>query len=172
MYAEFYRCFDTLIREFGQRDQFYIEIAQNLSRSLLMYLFRLINQTESTAGLLSGNRTMEQTLAYIEQHYREPITLEALAQACCANMYYLSHLFSRTQGVSVGRYILLRRLTEAQRLLADTALSVGAIAEAVGFADASYFCRVFKKECGITPRRFRAGKTEAADESVGTRQIG
>ena len=161
MYDTFDRFFGSLLREFEQRDRFYMEIAQNMSRTLLMYLFRLINKTENAAGLLDSGRIMDSVLAYIDAHYAEDISLEDLSRECYVNKYYLSHLFSRVRGESVGKYIQKRRLDEARRLLTGTALSVREVAEAVGFPDISYFCRVFKKEVGVTPLTYRAGeKTE------------
>ena len=70
----------------------------------------------------------------------------------------------RRSGESIGKYIQRRRLCEAKRLLAETDNSVRKIAEAVGFPDNSYFCRVFKKETGVTPLTFRAGERKNADK--------
>ncbi len=155
MYGTFCSYFDMLIRECERRERFYAEIVQNVSRTLLMYLFRLVNQTENAARLLDSSRTMDMALKYIDDNYNRNISLEELAQACHVNKYYLSHLFSRIQGVSIGKYILCRRIDEAKRLLLLGELSVGAVAEECGFDDASYFSRVFKKETGQTPRMFR-----------------
>ena len=141
-----------------------MEIAQNMSRTLLMYLFRLINKTENAENLLDSGRILDTVINYINLHYTQEITLEDLARECYANKYYLSHLFSRVRGESIGKYIQRRRLCEAKRLLAETDNSVRKIAEAVGFPDNSYFCRVFKKETGVTPLTFRADERKNADK--------
>ena len=83
------------------------------------------------------------------------ITLDTIAEACFTNKYYLSHLFTRAQGVSVGKYILDKRIKEAKRQLENKDLTVAQIAADVGFNDSSYFCRVFKKETGLTPLAYR-----------------
>lgn len=160
MYDVFRGYFETLIREFEGRERFYVEIAQNVSRTLLMYLFRLINQTENAAGLLASSRTMETALRYIDENYMREISLEELAQVCRTNKYYLSHMFSRNQGVSVGRYILCRRIDAAKKLLEQDDMLVSDVAGAVGFDDANYFSRVFKKETGQTPREFRRSQQQ------------
>ncbi|UKI19932.1 MAG: AraC family transcriptional regulator [Oscillospiraceae bacterium] len=164
MYGIFDRLFSSLLREFEQKERFYMEIAQNMSRTLLMYLFRLINKTENAENLLDSGRILDTVINYINLHYTQEITLEDLARECYANKYYLSHLFSRVRGESIGKYIQRRRLCEAKRLLAETDNSVRKIAEAVGFPDNSYFCRVFKKETGVTPLTFRAGERKNADK--------
>ena len=52
MYGIFDQLFSSLLREFERKERFYMEIAQNMSRTLLMYLFRLINKTENAENLL------------------------------------------------------------------------------------------------------------------------
>ena len=54
-----------------------------------------------------------------------------------------------------------RRLGEAQMRLAATQDSIQAIAEAIGFEDASYFSRIFSKYIGMTPSEYRKSRTEA-----------
>uniref|UniRef100_Q46MJ3 Transcriptional regulator, AraC family n=2 Tax=Cupriavidus TaxID=106589 RepID=Q46MJ3_CUPPJ len=58
-------------------------------------------------------------------------------------------------GVSAKSLISRRINLEAKRLLAHTALSVGAIAEKLGFQEATHFSKFFKRETGCTPREFR-----------------
>ena len=132
-----------------------MEIAQNISRTLLMYIFRLINKTENAGELLASGKTMEIALKFINENFGNEITLDTIAAACFTNKYYLSHLFTRAQGVSVGKYILDKRIKEAKRQLENKDLTVAQIAADVGFNDSSYFCRVFKKETGLTPLAYR-----------------
>lgn len=163
MYDMFNHLFTRLLCEFEQKERFYMEIAQNTSRTLLMYLFRLINKTENADSLLNSGRILDTAIAYIDTHYAEEITLEDLARECYANKYYLSHQFSRLRGESIGKYIQKRRLCEAKRLLSETDISVRRVAEVVGIPDISYFCRIFKKETGVTPLTFRSGGKKAAE---------
>ncbi|MBR4109741.1 MAG: AraC family transcriptional regulator [Oscillospiraceae bacterium] len=155
MYPVFCQYFRTLLQEFETKSHLYIDVAQNVSRTLLMYLFRLINQTGSNASLLGKNRTIAHLLSYIEQHFREQLSLEQISQACFCNVYYLSHIFTQEQGMSIGKYILSRRMEEAKRLLRETSLPINEVGVAVGLPDASYFCRIFKKTCGMTPLKYR-----------------
>ena len=155
MYDIFYKYFTTLVSEFDKKERFYTEIAQNVSRTLLMYMFRLINQTENAASLLESGKTMETALRFIDENFRREITLDELSEKCFTNKYYLSHLFTRSQGISVGKYILNKRIKEAKRQLENKDRSVAEIANDIGFNDPSYFCRVFKKETGITPLAYR-----------------
>ena len=67
-------------------------------------------------------------------------------------------LFIEEHGISPSRFLLQKRLTLAKQLLSkkdEGYLRINEIAQACGFADPSYFCRVFKKETGVSPREFQ-----------------
>lgn len=68
----------------------------------------------------------------------------------------LSRRFKVATGLSIGDYALQRRLDEAQSLLRRTNLSVTEVAFAVGLTDPSHFTRMFRKQLGLTPTRYRA----------------
>ena len=95
-------------------------------------------------------------LAYINENLSQTITLEQLAARFYVSKYHLSHAFSREMGVSVYRYILLRRLLLARQLMA-AGESAGGACRACGFTDYTSFYRAFKSEYGISPREFTAG---------------
>lgn len=155
MYDVFNYHFNYLIRELKEKHNFYVEISQNISRTLLMLAFRLINYTRNSSMLLDSGRIVNATLLYIEEHFKDKITLEDLASACFTNKYYLSHLFTRMYGESVGKCITIKRIEEAKKLLLATDVSIEKVAEESGFMDAGYFCRTFKKQTGQTPSAFR-----------------
>ena len=155
MQETFRNYFNMLIMEFEGKDRFYVEVGGNMARTLLMYLFRLINRKESTDKLLSQNKILEVAEGFIAENFKQNISLEDVAAACYANKYYLSHMFTETKGMSVGKYILNKKLDEAKRLLVGTNLSVSDIANEIGLNESSYFCRVFKKETGKTPLAYK-----------------
>lgn len=96
------------------------------------------------------------TIAYIQEHYTEHITLNALAGAAGRNPQYISAVFSKNCGISITQYITSLRVEEAKRLLRSTGLPVGEIAARVGYPDAKYFSRVFQRLTGSSPREYRA----------------
>jgi AraC-like DNA-binding protein len=72
---------------------------------------------------------------------------------------YLSWIFHRQTGATLIQYINEQRLSQAKHLLDTTALNVKEIAVAIGFADAGYFARLFRRATGVTPREYRKRKT-------------
>lgn len=161
----FYTSYRQMIVEFEREDELYVEIAQEFSRTLLMYIFRMISQQERTAKpLLKSNKIIDKAVTFIREHFRENIALEDVAAGCYVDKYYLSHLFTKHEGMSVGKYILMLRVDEAMRLLRETDLSVQAVAERIGFEDVSYFCRIFKKSVTMTPLQYRRQEEKEAAE--------
>lgn len=68
---------------------------------------------------------------------------------------YLNEAVKATTGVSVGKYIRATVMVNAKRLLAHTTMNISEIAQSLGYDDASYFERMFRKESGMTPSEFR-----------------
>lgn len=94
-------------------------------------------------------------ITYIQEHYREPITLEALSRVADRNPQYISAVFSKTCGMSLKEYITSLRVEEAKGLLRASGMSVGEIALHLGYQDAKYFSRIFRNATGCSPRGYR-----------------
>ena len=69
---------------------------------------------------------------------------------------YLTRIFKKELGLSPWDYLNRYRIWMAGTLLRNTGMSVNDVAEATGFQDQAYFCRVFKKIRGFSPSRVRS----------------
>jgi len=101
---------------------------------------------------------MERVRRAVSKHLRSPSL--GPAKLCREVAMSRSHLYRLLEGEGgVARYIQRRRLSESFTLLSDAAndLSIGSIAEALCFADASSFSRAFRREFGMAPGEVRAG---------------
>lgn len=92
---------------------------------------------------------------FIQQHYREELTLESLADKVHLSPSYLSKLFKRETGENLSVYIQNVRIQQAKLLLRTTDLKTYEVAERVGISDPVYFSRTFKKITGMKPKDFR-----------------
>jgi len=99
----------------------------------------------------AGSSLVSRVVAYIGEHYSEEITLEDLAGRFFVSKYHLSHEFSRVVGTSVYRYIMLKRLLIARRMLTG-GVAPGTVFSSCGFRDYANFYRAFKNQYGISPR--------------------
>jgi len=113
----------------------------------------------SESGDHSDIRTTENSalisrvLAYIGAHCHEELSLDSIADYFYVSKYHLSHAFSREVGISVYRYITIRRLMLARQLL-SRGIPAGEVCYHSGFRDYAGFYRAFKAEYGTSPRAF------------------
>lgn len=89
-----------------------------------------------------------------------------LSSAFLANEFAFSQRnFSRTvkeiTGMDTTHYIRTMRLEKACDLLRSTSMSINDVSMKTGFESSNYFCRVFKKEMGMTPGEYRNSNMEA-----------
>jgi len=93
--------------------------------------------------------------AYINSNYFSEISLRQISMMFNINESYLSDLFKKEAGVSFSSYISNVRVDRSKQLLRQIDLKPGDIAEMVGYGNANYFFRVFKKHTGLTPYEYR-----------------
>ncbi|ABO68584.1 MULTISPECIES: helix-turn-helix domain-containing protein [Geobacillus] len=98
---------------------------------------------------------IERALEYIRQFYREPIKASEVANVVNISANYFSTIFRQKTGKTFNEYVNLLRVNEARKLLSETSLRVGVIANNVGFHEYKYFVEVFKKFTGMTPTEYR-----------------
>ena len=95
-------------------------------------------------------------LAYISANALEKIAIDDICDYAHISKYHLCRLFKEKVGVTIGSFIKSRRLSIAKQLLAETDLTVTAIAHKCCFTDNSFFTKTFTAEFGMTPTLFRA----------------
>ena len=97
-------------------------------------------------------------IAYIYAHYSENITLNQIAAAGNVSRSKCCKLFARYLGQSPIDFLVDYRIEEGARLLIETIDPISQIASACGFADQSYFNRVFRRKLNCSPGEFRKQK--------------
>lgn len=103
---------------------------------------------------LTPNRLRRLT-EYIDAHFAENPSLDALAQIVGISSFHLSRAVKNTTGLSPHRMVMRRRIQEVKYLLTATTLPLVEIASIVGFASQSHLTSAFRKESGTTPGRYR-----------------
>ena len=92
---------------------------------------------------------------YIESHYKDKFSLQALAGELFVNGSYLLRVFKKYTGFTPLAYHNHIRCERAKELLANTGECVADIGESVGFVSSAHFSHVFRKEEGCTPTEYR-----------------
>lgn len=100
--------------------------------------------------------SVDNVLKYIQQHYKEYISLDNVADHFNTSASYLSRLIKKETSQTFNEYMNSLRIEEAKTLLESTDKSVTEIYQTIGFTNRSTFIRVFKTFTGVTPSEFRA----------------
>lgn len=125
-----------------------------LAQEIYALLCELAGAPE-TAKQKRNAAQIDAAVAYINDHYPEPLTVNELAKTACLSAPYFTRAFKEATGLSPYDYLLNVRLDRAKELLITTRLSVGEIALHTGFRDTSNFISCFRKKVGISPLKFR-----------------
>lgn len=99
---------------------------------------------------------------FIENHYREDISMQDAAASLRYSDAYFCKLFKQCFKVNFSAYLNEFRVNRAQQLILDPRLSLKDVGAAVGYSDANYFTRVFKRLTGKTPSEYRMDAAEKA----------
>ena len=102
-----------------------------------------------------SRKDVEPIRDYLDEHFREKISLDELADKFFINKFYMTRIFKEQYGTSINSYITGLKITQAKELLRFSDDSLEMIGEKCGIGDANYFSRTFKKVEGISPREYR-----------------
>lgn len=92
---------------------------------------------------------------YIYEHLHEELTLNVLSEHVGLNPSYLSKLFSKETGMSVKAFVIREKVRTAENLLKNSDFSCLDISLALGFSSQSAFISTFRKQVGMTPKKYR-----------------
>lgn len=124
-------------------------------RSYLTALFgKLLRHYPIEKNPLSGDTVLE-ILQYCAEHYREEISVRAIAGELHISCSSVSHIFSLRIGMNFCDYINGLRLSDAVDLLKNKSFSITEVAERSGFSTIRTFNRAFLKQYGVSPSLYR-----------------
>lgn len=115
---------------------------------------------EGTAKFVSQTANKKNSLiydcqCYIDQHYKEYITVAGIAESIGTSPSYLSRIFKETTGHTIIYTINQKKIEQAKEYLLHTDMKIYEIADALGFENVTYFSHFFKKHTGISPKDFK-----------------
>ncbi len=112
----------------------------------------------SNAGDNEQKRIVREAKEYILNHVYENISMEDMANALFISPGYLSSVFSKYEPIGAANYINKVKIIEAQKLLSSKRIKVYEAAFQLGYENAGYFAKVFKKYTGCTPKEYMERK--------------
>ncbi len=148
----------------GLRDAWFYGIlnttSQNLSmltKGLLTYTLSILPRVEQNSKSLSGKELVRQLQCDVDCCYANvDLSLEHLCRLHHYNSKYVSRRFREVTGINFSEYLQNCRIHHACNLLKETDRPIHEIATGVGYRDAMYFSKVFRKCVGRSPSDYRA----------------
>lgn len=106
-------------------------------------------------GDITVSNTLKPAIEYIYNHKSENVNLEKMAKVCHISPSYFSRLFIKDTGEKFSSYVSKLKIQWAKNLLEETDMTVNEISDELGFSEAGYFIKTFKKYEGVTPFLYR-----------------
>ena len=95
------------------------------------------------------------SLKYIKTHFQHTVSVEQLAKDAGMSRRSFFQQFKNVTGCSPIQYLIRLRISRSADLLRQSGLRINEIAYQCGFPDSNYFCKVFHRHTGMSPRQFR-----------------
>ena len=149
-------CLRHILQETQSAQPGYEAICQAYMEILILRLMRSASFSVTSTPAVSHQ--CASIRHYIDTHYKEPLSLDLLAEEAHVNKYYLAHEFKEEYGLSPINYMLSRRIEESRYLLQETDMSMSQIARILGFSSASYFSQSFRRAEGMSPVAYRKAR--------------
>lgn len=103
-------------------------------------------------------QSVRKVQSFLNENFSRKLSLAEMAAVCGLSSYHFVRAFARTFGMPPHQYVLDMRLDFAERLLADSRMTIADIAHLSGFSSQSHFTTTMKKYRQVTPMRARSKK--------------
>jgi two-component system response regulator YesN len=125
--------------------------------TLIAYITKTLNELCTSTEVMNYQPTniIELIKAYIDDHYNEDIQLNDIARYVYLNPKYVSDLFKSKTGVNFSKYLTVKRIKTAQKLLLDPRNRISDVSIMVGYSDTKYFSKLFKEYTGVSPAQYK-----------------
>ena len=150
-------CFFKIIQESKENN-----LVNNITLKVyFLELLIIINKFDTKNNITQFNhpsklhKKMFEIITYINLNYMYDIDLTFVAERFLISTAHLSRSFKKVTSFTFVEYLNSLRIKEAQKLLAETTLSISKIGENVGYQNSTHFGRVFKSITGNSPREYK-----------------
>jgi len=147
---------NKVIRICSERSKEKDVLADLTLKELLVRIMQTQNLKTITDDAYNLNQNpLAFVLNYIKTNLNEKININSLSDKACMSKATFYRLFKRELGISPNDFILTEKINKAKIMLSQPSVKVASISYELGFSDANYFIRTFKKIVGITPGAYQ-----------------
>ena len=145
-----YSLLKSSINKIPYRSNEYIESMSRIVEMCASYIW------QNSFIKLKNDSTAQALKLFIEEKLHSPISAKLLCSDFHLSRSALYNISKKYFGMGISEYITKRKISKAKELLKTKNLSVIQVALAVGYDDVSYFIRIFKKQTGMTPKKYQS----------------
>lgn len=162
------RILDDIVRiEALQNDPHYEIKVMNILYDLWMELYDIVPRAQENQSVVNEDlHRVQKMLMIIQNKYSENLELEDICREGNVGKTKGTEIFYQYLNMTPVEYLINYRLEIASKKLANTKMSVLAIALDTGFSDSSYFARVFRQKVGMSPLEYRRKNSNGKNEIV------
>ncbi len=144
-------------------------LAEHLSITICLHLLRSHGAGRGISDRLRGGLSpsqLKRVTDFLTNAMASPVTLQELADMVGLSRTYFCAAFKASTGMQPYAWLIAHRIARSKQLLTATKLSVAQVAEAVGYDDPAYFSRLFRKNVGASPARYRLDRGLSVHERL------
>ncbi len=150
--------FARIEAEYSNRD----EMSEEFFRCCTFLLFFLLLKNPNLCAPQDDRHYVEYALEYMQNNFTEDITLADISERYFVSPEHFSRVFKQKTGFNFSEYLNILRLQKAEQMLKQlNTASMTEIAAACGFNDSNYFSLKFKKNFGVSPKKFQTSNKES-----------
>lgn len=141
--------FNTMLLHFAKKEYLYSEYVSALLKAFVTeaIIYTRYDRTPES---------IKKLIAYLNEHYLEPLSNSDIAEAFSFHPNHLSRIFKEYSGRTLHSYIIELRLQKANKLLLTSDIAISELSEMCSFDSCAYFIKCFRKHFGVSPNRYRA----------------
>ena len=161
--------YNQIIRELQVRRVNYEDVIKLFMHHIFLTISRYIKE-----GRQAKNETIsdiERAVHYFNENYNKPISIEQYAQEHLMSVNWFIHSFKEVMNVPPMQYIVSLRIAAAKGYLENSDKNINEISNIVGYENALYFSRLFKKYTGMTPSEYKNKSKPSSKKKTSTNNV-
>ena len=158
--------YNQIIRELQVQRVNYEDVIKLFMHHIFLTISRYIKEGRQTKNETISD--IERAVHYFNENYNKPISIEQYAQEHLMSVNWFIHSFKEVMNVPPMQYIVSLRIAAAKGYLENSDKNINEISNIVGYENALYFSRLFKKHTGMTPSEYKKKNKTRNKEHKGT----
>lgn len=145
--------YNQIIRELQLQRENYEDMIRLFLRHIFLTINRYIKEGKQTKNDTIND--IERAVHYFNENYSKPISIEQYASEHLMSVNWFIHNFKNVMKIPPMQYIVSLRIAAAKGYLENSNKNITEIANTVGYDNALYFSRLFRKYTGVTPTEYK-----------------